>query len=280
MKAFLAVLAVAAMATSASAAKLVVIAVNAMQIDEVVTGDVLVPYVDGSSPPSATAPAGAKGFVIGIDTNGDPVDPATNTGPAGRPLGVQDFTFGGPTVVQRRNPTVPRPPVQSKETAIGKSGTNDAQLGNPYLIQDDSWWWIDSVFPQLTGPDTNPADGSPDWLISLVPQATGIQGGLNPPADGSMTLTGVFNPTGNVSPGVWSLAYVVATGDVPISGILAYGQQSADLVTGVLDVGEKIPHQAILDYETGEIVPVPEPSTLVLAGLALVGMVVAWRRRK
>ncbi len=78
-----ALMALAAMATSARAAKLVVVAVNAIAFDEN-SADVVQPFVNNSSPPTATAPAGAKGFVIGIDNTADPQDPATPTGPGGQ----------------------------------------------------------------------------------------------------------------------------------------------------------------------------------------------------
>ncbi len=256
-KTCLTALALAAVASSAQAAKLVVVAVNAISFDEN-TGDVTQPFVNGSSPPTATAPAGAKGFVIAIDNSADPVDPPTPTGPAGKPLAVQDLTFSGP-IVQRRSPSIPRPPVQTKEIAIARHGQNDAGLGNPYLLQNDSWWWVDGAFPQLTGPDTAPVDGNPDWLIALTPVHTGILGGANPPAVGTMTITATYNSAGSAPPGVWRFAYVVATGDVYITGILAGGQEGYDFATGIPMDDKNVPSAAILRYATGQIVPVPEP---------------------
>ncbi len=85
-----------------------------------------------------------------------------------------------------------------------------------------------------------------------------------------MTLTGLYNHTANVPHGVWLLAYVVATGDVSITGILAGGQVGYDLSTGVPVDDKFVPSSAVLRYGTGQIVP--EPSALVLALLPLVGL--------
>ncbi len=94
-----------------------------------------------------------------------------------------------------------------------------------------------------------------------------------------MTLTGSFNLVGATCPtacGCWRTWSPRVT--CPSTGIIAYGQQGANMVTGVL--GPKVPSQAILRYSDGTIQPVPEPSTLVLAGLALVGLAFACKRRK
>jgi hypothetical protein len=96
-----------------------------------------------------------------------------------------------------------------------------------------------------------------------------------------MTMTGSFNLSGNVPAGMWRTAYIVTTENAIIASgsILASGQQGFDVLGNPVASGGHY-QPAILDYETGQIVPIPEPSTLVLAGMALVGLALAWKRRK
>jgi len=252
MKACLALLVLAAMAASASAAKLVVIATNSG------TGS---PPVDGAFPPVA---AGAKGFLIGIDNN-TPEDVAS-------PLAFQDLTFASPGLIQRLAPNaaaaeaIPSPNVQLRNEALAANGL-DPVPGSTFGA-NDSWWW-------------NQAQTVNGQTLTLGPISTGIQGGL---PGGPMIMTGTYNASGNVEHGVWRLAYVEITQDALITGILAAGpnggQFSYDLALGTPDP-LKMSHSAILRFSDGTIQPVPEPSTIVLAALGLVGLGVgAWRRRK
>jgi hypothetical protein len=243
MKACLALLALVAMATSASAAKLVVIATNSG------TGN---PPVSGSNVP--VAPAGAKGYLIGLDNSTDPV----------APLAFQDLTFQGPGLVQRLAPAaaaaelIPSQNVQLRSEALAANATDGP--GAPATFGgNDSWWWNQAQ------------DG-----LTLAPVATGIVGGL---PGGPMTMTGSYNLSGSVPAGVWRLAYLVVTADTNISGLLASGQIPFNAL------GENpatAPSGAImLRYSDGAIVRVPEPSTIALASMGLVALTVgAWRRRK
>jgi hypothetical protein len=253
MKAFLAVLALAVMASSASAARLVVIAINSGQTPNQASG-APVPDVNG---PADTP--GAKGFLIGIDNTADPA----------APLAVQDFTFSGPNLVQRQSPNGASLNVQTRGEALL------AQLDDPpptsSFSRNDSWWWT-------AAQDVDSTPGG--QLYGFGPVSTGIQGGE---PGGPMTMTGNWVPNPdhspqNTAPGVWRMAYIVATGNVPISGIIAVGQQGSNMITG--ELGPKVGSVGMLDFETGAIVPIPEPSTFVLAGLGLVGLALAWRRRK
>lgn len=241
MKACLALLALVAMATSASAAKLVVIAVNSG------TG-----LVANAFPPVA---AGSKGFLIGIDNTADIL----------APLSFQDLTFSGPGLVQRLAPNafaaeaIPSPNVNLRNEALS-ANIPDPVAGSTFGA-NDSWWW------------NQVQDG-----LTLAAVSTGLQGGL---PGGPMTYTASFNTIGNVPAGVWRTVYIVATGDAALSGILASGQLGFDLATGAHLPNNSVPSVARLDFASGTIVPIPEPSTLVLAALGLVGLGVgAWKRRK
>lgn len=257
MKACLALLALVAMATSANAARLVVLAVNSG------TGTIA-----NAFPPVA---AGAKGFLIGIDNSTDPV----------QPLAFQDMTFSGPGLVQRLAPNaaaselIPSQNVQLRSEALSANGS-DAVAGSTFGA-NDSWWWN-------RGQNPDPP-GGPGGLggFTLSPVSTGIVGGL---PGGPMTMTGTYNPSGTVPAGQWRMAYIVATGDVNITGILAGGQDGYNFVTGALNpsIGGSTKYAsppAVLRFSDGQIAAVPEPSTIALTALALVGLGVgAWKRRK
>ena len=80
-RAIFALVLVLAISANSRAAKLVVLAVNSG------TGT-----TSGAQPP--VSPAGAKGFLIGIDNTSDPL----------APLAFQDLTFSGPNLVQHLAP--------------------------------------------------------------------------------------------------------------------------------------------------------------------------------
>lgn len=220
-------------ASQAHAAKLVVMAVNS---------GLSSPPVAGSAPPAL--PAGAKGYLIGI-ANNTPQDVLA-------PLAIQDMTFTG--VEQIRSPTAAHPPVQTKEIAISRDDVIDTGGMGTYFGKNDSWWWIDSEETADNG--------------GLVPTSTGILGGL---PGGPMTMTGSYNPTGNVPAGVHPMAYIVATGDVMISGELANLKLSFDFVDGTQIGFRGTQSQAILRFSDGQIVHVPEPGTFLLFVLGLIG---------
>lgn len=222
-KAGLTLVVIVAMATVASAAKLVVLATN--------SGN---GTVTGSQPP--VSPVGAKGFLIGIDNTTDPL----------APLAFQNITFSGPNLVQRLAPNsfaggdLDSPNVQTRSEA-GTANGPDPVAGSTFA-RNDSWWWNQAQ------------DG-----LTLGPVATGIQGGL---PGGPMTMTGSYNLSGNVPPGQWRLAYVLATGDINVSGLLASGAVGFDALgrpPGTPPLG------IILDFDLGTFVQGP-PQWLQPAG--------------
>lgn len=120
-------------ATNSEAAKLVVLAVN--------SGNGTTP---GAQPP--VLPAGAKGFLLGIDnTDISPGEAAEE------PLAFQDLTFsaahfGQPTpVVQRLAPNSVADGFLDSPNVQFRSQTTLANAGDPIagstFAANDSWWW-------------------------------------------------------------------------------------------------------------------------------------------
>lgn len=233
------------LATTAHAAKLVVMAVNS---GTGTLSNAQVPVVPG-----------AKGFLIGIDNSADVL----------APLAFQDITFHGPNLVQRQAPNtfalgiLESPNVQLRNEALIANG-NDPVDGSTFA-RNDSWWWNQAYTVGAT-------------TLTLAPVSTGIQGGL---PGGPMTMTATYNPVGHVPPGIWPIAYIVATGNVLVSGILSNGQDGFDLGFGIRLRNNSTPSAATLVFEYEGFNLIPEPSTFVLAGLALGGFVVcSWMRRR
>jgi PEP-CTERM motif len=268
MKACIALLAVVAIAANANAAKLVVISTNSG------TGS-----TNGAFPPVGP---GQMGFLIGIDCSTDPQ----------APLGFQNVTFSGP-IVQRLAPVaastvnpdadppanfLASPIVQTRSQALIANANGDGVAGSTFGA-NDSWWWDSSQtvggtaysltpLPPEVSPPTDPPTFLPDYIGGA---ATG---------DPMTVLAGSYKISGSVNPGVYRLAYLVTTGPVLIQATLASGQNGFDPLGGGGTPGYA-GGQAMLTMD-GQIVPVvPEPSTIVLAALGLVGLGVgAWRRRK
>jgi hypothetical protein len=250
MKLSLALLALAAMATSASAAKLVTLAMNSGI-------DTSSPYVNNLPP---NLPPGTKGFLIGIDIEDNQV---------GVPLGVQNIQFNNVVHQQGQldelGDAYPTPLNMTTRSSAQLQELNDAALNAPATnaYRRSDTYVMDNVQPGIVGV----------WTAV----GPGFEGG--DPGDTFFRITGSLGlPSAVTGPGVVQLAYVIAAGDVPISanGVIARGNVG-------FDPGGNAPGSApgyLLDFETGEIRPIPEPSTVVLAGLAMVGLAVgAWRRK-
>jgi hypothetical protein len=140
-----------------------------------------------------------------------------------------------------------------------------------------------------------------------TPQATGITGGAT--SNSTMGFTGLFGPLGadflNPSPGGPFTDPNHILGDllvqnggtltVPLAQIIVKGNLSIPSPGGgagtFLEVGtpiynvlggpQSIDPGAILDFTTNTIHPgVPEPGTFALLGMGMIGLLLAWKRRK
>ncbi len=234
---------IAMLTTTAQAARLVVMAVN--------SGDGTTP---GAQPPSAVP--GAKGFLIGINNLSDPIAAL-----------AFDLTFSPLHLVQRLAPnsvtmgTLMSQIVQTRSQAITANSNDDPDgTGGTSFASNDSWWWNG---PYTVGSTT----------LSLNPISSGIQGG---DAGGSMKMIGQYQSgtsDNNAPPGVWPIAYIVATGDISISGLLASGQNGFDPCGFPTRQGG----MTYLEFDD-EYIYCPESSSLVLSGMGLIVLGVLARR--
>jgi hypothetical protein len=245
MRLMLFLLALTTLVSQANAAKLVLVAVN--------SGTSNPPVMDRSQGPVVP---GAKGFLFAVDSTTDPPN---------QPLGFQDLTFSGPNIVQRladnsfANEFLDSPHVQTRSQSL-VANTSDPVAASTFG-RNDSWWW-------------NATQNG----LSLAPVSTGIEGGL---PGGPMTMTGTFNLSGDVPPGKWLVAYVVATGNFNVSGLLAPGTDSSRRFNVLGDLPNSPNYNApSIFYFNQESFIIPEPSSLVLFSLALIGLMAAQRGRR
>ena len=209
---------------------LVVMAVNS-------GGDLVAPY--DFDPPTLTP--GAKGFLIGVDT-GDlfAVDA----------LVVNPMSFSGPGLVHKQgivnaNKLAKFPRIMTRHEADAQSIVDVTN----YVPEDT--YLIDKLSSSM----------------GFDPVGEQFLGGLS--TDHFFTVYATPNPSGGVPMGVYPLAYVVATSDVGISGVIGWGGQGALSWTPLGELS-RFGGTAVLDFASGTIVP--EPSSLVLAALGVIGM--------
>jgi hypothetical protein len=242
MKAFLAVVAIAAMATSAQAVALKLQAIN--------TAGNSTPALPtmGTLPPTLTP--NAKGFMIRIL----PEDGASV------PLGIQNLNVTGSGLVQVPGPQayVDADPTALKDP-LRVQTRGEANGSRDYLN--------DNGLPALNYPREDTYLASTNWSIVSTPPSVQPSGN---PGDTLWNIGGAAFSVGSNVPdngqGI-DFLYLVTTADARIKVLIARGQTGTSL-------------DYVLNYEAMTLAPIPEPSTIVLAGLGLVGLVFAWRRRK
>jgi hypothetical protein len=200
---------------------------------------------------------GAKGFVIrlfpedGLSLNIGVKDlSVTGSGLVqfAAPPEFLDVNFGG-------DPSNLKDPlrVQTRPEAVeAQNFTTDVLLTPLNYPREDSYlvnlWSV--LGNMVTPPSVQPSGNPGDELWNITEAIYDV--GRNIPDDGQGL----------------DFIYLVTTADVRMQLILVRGK-----------VGEPLDYT--LDFETMTLAPTPEPSTLVLAALALVGLTIAaWRRRR
>lgn len=253
MRASMAVLAVVAMATTASAAKLVVTGVTSL-------------------PAGGIHPA-TKVITIGVDISDEVA--ANGGNPVG--VGVQEIlvTDGVVDGTATGNPRQ----VGTSQTRQEVQDKEDQALANSGLT-NDSWWYASGngnhttqEYDEFGEPVGGPVDIGDLWL----PQVDGVTGGVGQGSD--MGFTGIWGPIPTVTTGpILPLIQVRIGGDVNFSGQIGIGTSLlVDVSGGPAAEGAGL----VLDYETGQFQEIPEPSTIALLSMGLIGLAVgAWRRRK
>lgn len=209
------------------------------------------PIYNGGSYPLANVQA--RGVLIGIDVRDGLGDVFT---------AVQELEFTGP-IVQVLAPNAAMQsflddPPNVQTTSEGSLAQSAGDVPSPmHFRNEDSAWWDDTI-PGV------PGNGR--W----TPVATGIEDGEV--GSNKMTLTAVLGGVGiDITPseGVYPLIYVVITGDVQITGLIARTSNpdnATEIFSGIHF--ESLPPK------------VPEPSAIVLLGMGAAIGAAAYARRK
>jgi len=318
LRALLAAAVVLAMVTSAQAVQLVVMSVNTTAIagDKVFTIGVKVSQSDvtapgaGAHPPvfaqqvtftgSANGPIQAAGTGnkpdvqtvqgnIDNDTGNNPQAPGGTNGPAA------GFTSSGTNTQLFKDSWWYSSSTATLSGVIDSSGDSGTLTTNPATDGSGIYTISNSPGTAATGAGGTAVVGASGYLFT--PIATGITGGAS--SLSTMGYTGLFGPTGQNGLDQSPLADQFSGGflTVPLVQIIAKGDialpDTYNAGTGTfLSVGQKAydlsgapagtDTAAMLNFATGQIVftTTPEPGTMMLAGLGVIGLLFAWRRRK
>ena len=318
LRALLAAAVVLAMVTSAQAVQLVVMSVNTTAIagDKIFTIGVQVSQSDvtapgaGNHPPifaqqvtftgSANGPIQAAGSNnkadvqtvqgnIDNDTANNPQAPGGTNGPAA------GFTTAATNTQLFKDSWWYSGSTATLQGVVDSSGDTSTVTTNPATDGSGIYTVSNQPGTAATGPGGTAVVGASGYLFT--PIATGITGGAA--SLSTMGYTGLFGPTGmngldqpplagQFSGGFLTvpLVQIIAKGDIALpdtynSGtgtFLSVGQKAYDLSGAPAGTDT----MAMLNYASGQIVftTTPEPGTMILAGLGVIGLVFAWRRRR
>jgi len=303
LRALLAAAVVLAMVTSAQAVQLVVMSVNTTAVAgaKVFTIGVKVSQSDVTAPGAGNNP---PLFAQGITFTGTGTNPIQATPTAANKQDVQSIQTAFIDTSAGNNGGPPSP--------------NLGSVNGAHALYNDSWWYngaggsLQGVIDSAGDPGTvttNPAtDGSgvytvgPTFNVGSTGYIFQAEGTPPNPSGGAATgatmgYTGLFGPTGanglDQSPlaGQFvsgfltvAIAQIVTTGNLALPDsytagtgtFLSVGQKAYDLSGAPAGTDTA----ATLDFASGQIVFSPEPGTIVLAGLGVVGLLFAWKRRK